>query len=89
MYLDLFDIKRPQIDYQNKSPNSRTGGCHPLLKIDGWTSTRATRSNGGPASPTNSLRRNMYGGYEYAIKPNQLRLPYYFFEEKVLRGNGP
>ena len=41
------------------------------------------------AQPTPYLRRNMYGGYEYAIKPNQLRLPYYFFEEKVLRGNGP
>ena len=27
----------------------RTGGCHPLFKIDGWLSTRATRSNGGPA----------------------------------------
>ena len=27
----------------------RTGGCHPLLKIDGWHATRATRSNEGPA----------------------------------------
>ena len=26
----------------------RTGGCHPLLKIDGWHATRATRSNEGP-----------------------------------------
>ena len=33
---------------QNKSPNFKKGGCHPLLKIDGWISTRATRSNGGP-----------------------------------------
>ena len=24
------------------------GGCHQLLRIDGWLSTRATRSNGGP-----------------------------------------
>ena len=26
----------------------RTGGCHPLLKIDGWHATRATRSYEGP-----------------------------------------
>ena len=49
MNFDLFHKKTPKFDYQNKSPNSRTGGCHPLLKIDGWISTHATRSNGGPA----------------------------------------
>ena len=49
MNLDLFEIKQPNFDYQNKSPNFRTGGCHPLLKIDGWVSTLATRSNGGLA----------------------------------------
>ena len=25
-------------------------GCHPLLKIDRWHATRATRSNGGPVT---------------------------------------
>ena len=47
--LTVFCQNNPRINTHNVSTNFRTGGCHPLLKIDGWISTRANRSNGGPA----------------------------------------
>ena len=42
-YLDILKYK-----FHCMWTNFRTDGCHPLLRIDGWISTHATRSNGGP-----------------------------------------
>ena len=40
----------------------RTGGCHPLLKIDGWHATRATRSNEGPVPLSKLGQKDVYDG---------------------------
>jgi len=58
---NVFSLKFNEVDMflckRIKNLTLRTGrkisgrvdrGCHPLLKIEGWISTRATRSNAGP-----------------------------------------
>ena len=48
--LTVFGQNNPRINTHKVSTNFRMGGCHLLLKIDGWISTRPTRSNAGPAT---------------------------------------
>ena len=40
----LLLLNYPKFNSKNKSSNIGTGGCYPLLKIEGWISTPATRS---------------------------------------------
>ena len=47
-----FDKIYLKVEISNIRNRGRTGGCHPLPNIDRWQSTRATRSNDGPANFT-------------------------------------